>query len=278
MRKIDSETYGWSILSSFFTVLFASVGAGFLPLAHAQSTPSPSALAPRKVNATELIACSDQLMRGRTLDSESELIIITPGWTRKRSLRQYLQGYDNALVRILEPESERNIGSLRRGTDVWHYLPRAERVIKLAPSVMLQPWLGSDFTNDDLVKMSSLTRDYTHSIIGKENINSIPTAKLSLIPKENAPAVWGEIKLWIRKDCVPLKAEYYSDSKKLLRTLTYSDIQKVDDRIVPTTLTMDWAGRPGRSSILKLKTAKFNRSLPASTFTLRNLQVSAGTK
>ncbi len=33
---------------------------------------------------------------------------------------------------------------------MWEYLKNTETTIKIPPSMMLQSWNGSDFTNDDL--------------------------------------------------------------------------------------------------------------------------------
>ena len=74
-----------------------------------------------------------------------------------------------------------------------NYLPSVERVIKIPPSMMLQPWKGSDFTNDDLVKESSILDDYTHKVVGATAVNGQDAYQVEATPKPDAPVVWGRV-------------------------------------------------------------------------------------
>ena len=65
--------------------------------------------------------------------------------------------------------------------------------------MMMQSWMGTDLTNDDLIKQSSTVVDYTHKLLGSEAIQGLDCWKLELIPKEEATVVWGKIITWIDK-------------------------------------------------------------------------------
>src|SRR5574338_757729 len=94
---------------------------------------------------------------------------------------------DYSLIYITEPARDKGTVTLKRKNEVWNWLPSAQKVIKIPPSMMLQSWMGSDFTNDDLVRQSSIVKDYTHKLIGEEQVDKYPCYKIELIPLENAP-------------------------------------------------------------------------------------------
>ena len=251
--------------SSAFLGIFLAWALGLGTIVPATGAEVPS--------AQEILRCTDDHMRGQTRQGRHELLVITPRWTRHRYFEYWTKGYDKAFVRITDPESERGTGSLKLGFNFWHYIAQAERTIKLAPSLMLQPWIGSDFTNDDLVQMSSISRDYTGTLVGEVEMQGFPAYQIKLVPHPNAPVVWGGLMVWTRKaDCVPLKIEYYDEAGKLVRTLDYSEIKWFDDREIPAALNMQWVKTPNRKSILRALEVKYNRPIPDHIFTIENLE------
>jgi len=150
---------------------------------------------------------------------------------------------------------------------MWNYIPAIERTIKIPPSLMLQPWLGSDFTNDDLVKESSLVNDYTHKLL-----DAAPgTYVVEALPKPQAAVVWGKIVLTTRTDFVPLKQEFFDEHGRLMRTLSYSDVRRHDGHDLPTHWEMKPADKPGKYTTILIKTAQYDRSMDGGLFSLRNL-------
>ncbi len=161
-----------------------------------------------ELNATDIVRHSDDLMRGDSRSGTYSMKIITSRWERELTLLVRSQGRDKMFIRILSPAKEVGIGTLRIKNEMWNYLPTVEKTIKIPPSMMLRPWMGSDFANDDLVKESSIVNDYTHKIIGHEDINGDAVLKIELTPKPDAPVIWGKLYQWIRtKDFVPIKEE-----------------------------------------------------------------------
>lgn len=210
-------------------------------------------------DAKSIVKASDDLMRGTTNSGIYSMTVITPKWERKLTLQVYMKNRDKALIRILSPAKEAGIGTLRIDNEMWNYLPKVERTIKIPPSMMMQPWMGSDFANDDLVKESSIIHDYTHTIASQEHLNGHETYKIIFTPKPDAPVIWGQLVRWIRiDDFVPIQEEYYNERGKLIKVLEYSDIAKVSDRIIPTTWTMHSNTKPGHKTIIKLKDVQYN--------------------
>ena len=159
-------------------------------------------------DATDLIRKAENHMQGKSFNGKMTMKVEHDGQVREMKMRVWLAGRDKALIKILEPQKDRGTGNLRLKLELWQFLPNVNRVIRIPPSMMLQSWMGSDFTNDDLVKASSLVNDYTHKILGKEEDHGIKAIKVELMPKKDAPVVWGKILMWVRDpDAVPLKQE-----------------------------------------------------------------------
>jgi outer membrane lipoprotein-sorting protein len=150
----------------------------------------PPALA-QEPDGRELVERVETLLWGKTLQGEFEMTIATPRWQRTLALRAWMERPKRSFIRILAPAKEKGIGSLRIGAEMWNYLPNIERTIKIPPSMMLQPWMGSDFTNDDLVKQSSAVDDYTQRILRTETADGAAAYVVEALPRPDAAVVWG---------------------------------------------------------------------------------------
>ena len=237
------------------------VAVAFVP-AHAQET-----------GGREILERVERLLWGNTLQGDYEMTISTPRWQRTLGLKVWIERPKRSFVRIVSPAKEAGIGSLRLGAEMWNYLPNVERVIKIPPSMMLQPWMGSDFTNDDLVKESSILEDYTHKRLGPVELEGQLVERVEATARPEAAVVWGRILYWVRKsDFVPLKQEFYDERGELVRTMSYSDVREVGGRRVPTRWQMRPRGKAGNVTTLVLKSAVYDQPIGAEIFTQRHLQ------
>jgi outer membrane lipoprotein-sorting protein len=156
---------------------------------------------------------------------------------------------------------------------MWNYLPSVERIVKIPPSMMLQPWMGSDFTNDDMVKESSAVNDYTHRIIGIEEIDGKPAYQIESLAKPEAAVVWGKVVYLVRKDdSIPVSQSFFNERGELIRVLNFSDIKIMDGRLMPTRWEMRPVARPENRTVVTLKAAQYDRPIDPEIFTQRNLQ------
>ena len=219
--------------------------------------------------ARDILDRVETLLWGKTVQGEYEMTITTPRWQRTLALRAWMERPRRSFIRIAAPAKEEGIGSLRIGAEMWNYLPNVERTIKIPPSMMLQPWMGSDLTNDDLVKSSSIIDDYTHRIVREEGDAWV----LELLPKPESAVVWGKILYWVRKaDSVPLKEEFYDERGGLVRTMTFSEVRSLGGRTVPTRWEIRPADKPGNSTTFVIRSAVYDRPIDPEIFTQRNLQ------
>lgn len=216
----------------------------------------------------ELIKKAEHHTRGETLESRMRMTVIRGSAERRLEIKAWTVGKDKAVVKILSPEKDRDTGNLRVKFDIWQYLPNLERTIKIPPSMMLQSWMGSDFTNDDLVKTSSISRDYTHTVIGEEVVAGMKTYKIECIPRKDAPIAWGKMFIWVRNpDGVPVKHEYYSENGQLAKIMLGTELKTFGSHTLPTKLSMKLPRRAENETRIEYLALKFDHEIPESTFT-----------
>lgn len=221
----------------------------------------------------EIIRIADEKFRGTSSQGEMTMIIERPTWSREVTMKNWSLGNEYSLIYITAPAREKGQVFLKREKEMWNWVPSIERMIKIPPSMMMQSWMGSDFTNDDLVRESSIVHDYTHKLLGEETIDGYECYKVELIPLEDAPVVWGKIIMWVsKKEYYWLKAEYYDEDGYLVNTEILSDIKQMDDRKIPTRLEMIPADEPGNKTIIIFKNIKFNVKLDESFFSQQNMK------
>jgi outer membrane lipoprotein-sorting protein len=221
----------------------------------------------------DIIRQADEKFRGSSSKGEMTMIIERPSWSREVTMKNWTLGNDYSLIYITAPAKEKGQVFLKRESNMWNWVPNIERMIKIPPSMMMQSWMGSDFTNDDLVRESSLVKDYTHKLVGEEIIDGFKCYKAELIPFDDAPVVWGKVLMWIsKKEFLWLKAEFYDEDGLLVNTEILTDVKKMDDRVMPTRLEMIPADEDGHKTILIFKSIKFNIKIKESFFSQQNMK------
>ena len=224
-------------------------------------------------SARDIIKKSDDLMRGKTHTGKYTMTIIRPDWQRSTEFKFWSEGTDKAFILILAPAKDKGVTFLKIKKEMWNYIPKINRDIKIPPSMLLQSWMGSDFTNDDLVQESNAVTDYSHALLGKERVAGYEAYKIELKPKPKAAVVWDKIVMLIAvKNYVPLKEEYYNERGELIRTIIFSDIKKMDDRIIPAKFEVIEEKKPGHKTVMELEDVTFNKPVKRSVFTKQNLR------
>ena len=224
-------------------------------------------------SARAIVDRVDQLLRGRSSHGTVTMDVVTANWSRSLDLEIWSLGTEYALVRVLAPRKDAGTATLKSGNDIWNYLPRVDRTIKLPPSLMSAAWMGSHFTNDDLVKESRLIEDYDITISFSGERDGVAVWEFLLTPKPEAPVVWGRIEEQIRKgDYMPVWARYYDERGALARTLTFSDYARMGGRLVPARMEVAPADKPDESTVLRYHELAFDVGLEPSFFSLQRLQ------
>ena len=225
------------------------------------------------IDIKEIVRKSDEKFRGTSSTGTFSMTIQRPTWSRTISMKSWALGTEYSLIYVTAPAKEKGQVFLKRKNEMWNWVPSIERMVKVPPSMMMQSWMGSDFTNDDLVRESSIVKDYTHKLLGEEKIYNYQCYKVELIPLENAPVVWGKVLMWVSKqDFLWLKAEFYDEDGVLVNTEILSDVKKMDDRVIPTRMEMIPADKKGQKTIMIFEDTKFDVPLKEDFFSIQNMK------
>ncbi|MGD2215494.1 MAG: outer membrane lipoprotein-sorting protein [Gemmatimonadales bacterium] len=234
---------------------------------------SAPTLAQAQQSAREIIDRVDRIMRGESSHGVATMDVVTENWERSMTMEIWSLGTEYSLIRITAPNKEAGTATLKAGDDIWNYLPRVDRSIKIPASLMMGAWMGSHFTNDDLVKESRLIEDYDIEFGYDGEREGVEVWEFVLTPKPEAAVVWGRITYEVRQeDLMPTWARYYDEDDNLVRTLTFSDYQVMDDRLVPARMDVRPEDKPGERTTVVYSGLEFNLDIDESFFSLRALR------
>jgi hypothetical protein len=215
----------------------------------------------------------DRLLRGNSSIARVEMAVVTRRWERRMVLSIRSEGSDKALVRVLEPRREAGTATLKVGPDIWNYLPRVDRTIRVPSSMMMASWMGSHFTNDDLVQQSRLARDYDIVTTFAGERDGTGLYEFTLTPRPDAPVVWGRIVLEVRvADLMPLRSRYFGEDGELRRTMVFAEHREMGGRLVPTRMRMTPEDAPDEHTEMRYHEIAFDVPIPAGTFSLASLR------
>lgn len=224
-------------------------------------------------SAKEIIAKSDQVARGVSSYSEITITTLRPKWSKEMKMKIWAKGSDYSTSLVTAPAKEKGSVFLKRKMEVWNYVPSIERTIKLPPSMMMQNWMGTDMTNDDMVKQSSIVVDYSHKIVGSEKVNGLECWKLQLIPNEDAAVVWGKIITWVDKaDYMQMKIEFYDEDDFLVNKLNTLETKQFGSRKLPSKIEYIPMEKEGNKTVIEYHKWEFEVEIPDSYFTSRYMK------
>ncbi len=221
----------------------------------------------------DIVRKAENQIRGKTSHALIEMTVVTPDYTRTLKMESWWVGTEKALIVIKAPRKEAGNKTLKIKNEIWNYLRNTETIIKIPPSMLMQSWNGSDFTNDDLVRESSLSRDYRMKLLGEEPVNGVLCWKILLTPKPEAPVVWGKLIYWVRQsDVLPARVEYYDERDRLVRHMLFSDYRTLHRRRIPTRWVMYNDRRAGRYTEIRILDIQFDIPIPDRLFSFRELE------
>ncbi len=215
----------------------------------------------------------DDLYRSNTSHGILTLSVTTVNWQRTLTLEQWSKGEEKSLIKVLKPKKEKGLTTLRVDKNVWNYMPKVKRVVKIPSSMMSSSWMGSHFTNDDLVKQSRMAEDYTFSITFEGMKDGKEIIEVTCLPNKEAAIVWGKVEVVVyADDYLPLRLIYYDEDLLLSRTLEFTNIEMMDGKMIPTMMNMIPTDEPGESTTMKWEEIQFDVTIDDEFFSLRKLQ------
>ncbi|MGB8932609.1 MAG: outer membrane lipoprotein-sorting protein [Anaeromyxobacteraceae bacterium] len=241
-----------------------ALAAALLTLAGAAS-PDP---APPDVD--RLLARMDDLYRSKSSIARMEITVTTPRNVRTMRIQAWTRGAEDALVVVEAPPREAGTATLRVGDNLWNWLPRIARTIRVPPSMMLGSWMGTDFTNDDLVKESSLRKDFAARV---DRRSEAPAGWwLSLEARPGVVGRWARIELLVGDDDLPIEERHFDRRGRLARTMRFDEHRTLGGRRLPARMVLVPEGDPGKKTEMRYVEARFDVALPADVFSLSRLE------
>jgi outer membrane lipoprotein-sorting protein len=208
-----------------------------------------------------------------SVQGQFEMTLVRPDWSRSVKLEAWVLRNDNkSFYRVLAPAKEAGTSTLSIGTEMWSWVPALERTIKIPPALALQPWMGSDITNDDVMQQANRIAHYEHHRLDDLVIDGKPAYQVELKPKPDAPVAWERVVHVVRKaDFVPVSESYYDARGTLLRQMLFSDVRAFGTHAAPARWEARPADKPGQSTVITVLSAEFDKVVPDDVFSLRHL-------
>jgi len=224
-------------------------------------------------DAKQIVTKAEDNIRGLSSVTEMTILVKRPTWSRSMSIKAWSKGEQYSLMVVTAPAKDAGTVFLKRVKEIWNWLPNIERVVKLPPSMMAQSWMGTDLTNDDLVKASSRIDDYSHKIAGDSVIEGRKCWKIEMIPLPSAAVVWSKVNMWIdQRDYLELRLEFFDEDNKLVNVMQGSDIRTIGGRVMPIKLEMIPVQKKGQETIITYNSAVFNQPISVDFFTTQNMK------
>ncbi len=225
-------------------------------------------------DAKAIVKKADDKMQGETSSiSVMSMIIKRPTYERNLAFKTWTKGTKYSMTLVTDPVQEKGQTFLKREREMWNWNPRISRMIKLPPSMMSQGWMGSDFTNDDALKKSSIVEDYNHTLLGSASIDDIDCHHIQLIPTEEAAVVWGKVMMWISKDeYIQMKVEYYDEDEFLVKTELAHNITTMGGRVIPSQFEIIPADKPNQRTIVNIESIEFNTPIDDKFFSQQSMK------
>ena len=232
---------------------------------------TPSFVRDGNLDLDAAVAYFEDLYRSTSSVADMELLVVTPRLERTLRMKCWTKGADKALVVITEPVKEAGTATLKVDNNLWNYLPRIRRTMRIPPSMMLSPWMGSDFTNDDLVRESSFKKDYTYVLRGKSD--DPPGWLVDFTAKPEVVGLWNRFELVVDADGhIPLVARYFDRKDRLARVITWDQVQELGGRRLPARMVLVPQDKEGQRTEMIYHAIQFNIDVPDDTFSLSRLE------
>jgi outer membrane lipoprotein-sorting protein len=213
----------------------------------------------------------DDLYRSSGTVARMELTMVSPRQTRTMRMRTWARGEDRALIVIEQPARDAGTATLRVDRNLWNYLPRISRTIRVPPSMMLSSWMGSDFTNDDLTQSTSYRRDFVGSVVGRSESPAGWLVRYEA--RDGSVGLWRRIELVVSDDgTLPIESRNFDRRLRLARIMRFLDVRVMDGRRVPTRMVLEPQDQEGRRTEMRYLSIDFDASVPESTFSLTELE------
>jgi len=224
-------------------------------------------------DALKMLREIDDLWRGDSSFAKVTMKVKTRHYTRTMRMEVWSKGTEKTLVRITAPLKEKGMSTLKSGNHIFTYLPRTDRTIRLTSGMMMGSWMGSHFTNDDLVKESRREEDYEVCLTFEGKRKGVSLLEFTLIPKADAAVVWGKVVLTVRADdVIPLKEVFFDEDMVIARTFSFERLKEMSGRLRPSIMRVVPADKPDEYTEVIYESLKLNIDIDNDFFSMAGLR------
>jgi outer membrane lipoprotein-sorting protein len=222
--------------------------------------------------AEQILKKAEQKLSATSVIAEMDITITRPRWTKKMSLKTWAKGTEYAVAYVTGPDKDKGTVYLKSGNDVYNYLPKIKKTVKLPATLLSQNWMGTDMSTDDLVKLTQLTQDYSATVSGSKMVSGRDCYEITLTPKADADVLWGKLVTCIdKKDYIQLKTVFYDEDLEAVNTMVASEIKNLGGKMIASKMVMTPAGKAGQSTKVVYRSMTFNKTIPSAFFTKANM-------
>lgn len=223
----------------------------------------------------EVLDHLDDLYRSTSSHAIMEMTVVRERGTRELRLESWSRGEEEALIVIRAPAREAGTATLRTDEGLWNYAPRADRLIRIPTGLLSDAWMGSHFTNDDLMRETSYDEDYEASLSWADR-DGARLLQVTMTPRPEAPVVYTELRFLLSPDeWIPERWEYF-DEGELVRVMTFHDVKTVEGRPLPMRLLIRPTDAPDEHTEVRYLELELEADVSRDLFTRRGLRRVAG--
>lgn len=224
-------------------------------------------------NVDDIIKKIDYNQAPESVIYTAKMAIHKDNKTTEKELKIYGKGKNKTFVEFNAPARDKGTRYLRLETNLWMYLPSAEKTVKIAGHMLRQGMMGSDFSYEDQTERMKFFENYTFSIEKEDTLNDRKVYVMNLEAKPNIEITYYKRKIWVDKEQYTiLQSEMYAKSGKLLKTLSQSDIKKIGNRYYPTHMKMEDKIKGDSYSEIFMTNIELDKNISEDTFTLKNVE------
>ena len=220
----------------------------------------------------EILVKADDMFRQDHSIVTMEMYVKTSRYERRMKMEATSLGTEKSLIRILEPAKEAGTCTLKVDKNMWNYLPKVDRTMKIPAGMMGGSWMGSHLTNDDLVKENRFSEDFQTKLLATPESSDDKLYVIELIPNPDTPVVWGKIVSRSNAELLPVDVKYYDEDGSLKRTDSFSEIKEMDGIRMPTQFTITPADKPDEMTRMTYLEADFTTEVSPKLFSLQSLR------
>lgn len=248
----------------------AGMGAALVVATGALIAPTPASTQ-ELPSMDEVVDHLDDLYRASSSRATMTMTVVRERGTRELTIESWSRGEDEALMVIRAPAREAGTATLRTDEGLWNYAPRADRLIRIPTGLLSESWMGSDFTNDDLMRETSYDEDYETALSWDER-DGERHLLVTMTPRPQAPVVYTRVLFWLTPDeWIPVAQEFY-DEGDLVRTMTFDEVATVAGRRLPMRMTLVPADRPDQRTVVRYQELELDVPVDAELFTRRGMR------